>query len=326
MNKTVCAILVMIFLQCASSRVGLAQEIDPIWIDSSGQDQTGRICLPTGVCLDPAARSFAVGNMPLAMVLAPENDRLVVSLSGWRQQGLQIIDRNTGQVVQTTSQPGAFLGLAFSKDGRTLYASGGNEDVIYRYRWKEKQATLIDVITLAAKEPKKDGTRFPAGIALSRDGKSLYVAENLADSLAVIDLDKKKVVQRLSTEAYPYGVVVAPDGGVYVSAWGGNTVSAFFPGKDGSLQERRRIRVGRHPSALLLNYSGSRLFVASASTDSIAVVDTSRARVLANLSDSPPAGPKQGSTPNALALSNDGSQLYVAEADNNAVAVFNLSN
>jgi hypothetical protein len=75
---------------------------------------------------------------------------------------------------------------------------------------------------------------------------------------------------------------------------------------------------------LLLNRSGSRLFVASASTNSIAVVDTRAGRVLTNLLDPPPAGPNQGSTPNALAISRDGSRLFVAEADNNAVAVFQL--
>ena len=93
-----------------------------------------------------------------------------------------------GTVLQTIPQPGAFLGLAFSNDGRTLYASGGNEDVIYRYAWRDKQATLIDTIVLAQKEPKKDGTRFPAGIAVSQDDKQLFVAENIGDSLAVVDL------------------------------------------------------------------------------------------------------------------------------------------
>jgi DNA-binding beta-propeller fold protein YncE len=281
--------------------------------------------LSTGVCLDPAGRSFTAGNMPLAMVLSPEGDRVVLSLNGWRQQGLQVIDRHVGTVVQTISQPGAFLGLAFSNDGTTLYASGGNEDVIYRYAWRDKQATLIDSIVLAPKEPKKDGTRYPAGIALSLDGKSLYVTENLGDSLAVVDLEHKRVVQRLQTESYPYDVVTARDGAVYVSAWGGTTASWFVPNKNGSLRERGKISVGRHPSALLLNQSGSRLFVASASTNSIAIVDTKSGRVLSKILDPPPAGPNQGSTPNALALSKDGSRLFVAEADNNAVAVFQLS-
>src|SRR6185369_8114032 len=235
-------------------------------------------CLPTGICLDPTGRSFDVGNMPLAIVLSPEGDRLVISLSGWRQQGLQVIDRHHGTVLQTISQPSAFLGLAFSSDGRTLYASGGNEDVIYRYAWRDKQATLTDTIVLAPKEPQRDGTRFPAGIAFSPDGKRMFVAENLADTLAVVDVESKSVIQRLATEAYPYAVVVSPSGEVYVSAWGGNTVSIFAPVGNGLLKERRKVTVGRHPSALLLNQSGSRLFVPSGGTNSIAVVDTKTAR------------------------------------------------
>src|SRR5260370_18331606 len=91
-----------------------------IKLDSSGHDGMARTCLPTGVCLDPAGRSFAASNMPLGMLLSPEGDRLVLSLNGWRQQGLQVIDRHAGTVEQTISQPGAFLGLAFSNDGGTL--------------------------------------------------------------------------------------------------------------------------------------------------------------------------------------------------------------
>ena len=282
-------------------------------------------CLPTGVCLDPAGRSLDAGNMPLAMIASPEGDRLVLSLNGWRQQGIQVVDPQSGKVVQTITQPSAFLGLAFSPDGQTLYASGGNEDVVYRYAWRDKRATLVDHIALAHKQPKKDGTRFPAGIAVSRDGKYLFVAENLGDALAVIDVAHKRVVQRVNTEVYPYAVVISPAGDVYVSSWGGTTVSVFATATNGTLRERGRIQAGRHPSALLLNRDGSRLFVASASTDTIAVVDTRDLRVLTRLVDSPPRGPNEGSTPNGLALSNDGLQLFVAEADNNAVAVFNLS-
>src|SRR5262245_13576244 len=202
---------------------------------------------PTGALLDPAGRSFDAGNMPLAIAMAPEGDRVVLSLNGWRQQGLQVIDRHTGSIAQTISQPGAFLGLAFSKDGSTLYASGGGEDVVYQYSWLNKQATLVDTIVLEKKDPKKGATRYPAGIALSGDGRHLFVAENLSDSLAVVDLESKQVVQRLQIGLYPYDVVTAPDGAVYVSCWGGNIVSVLAPGTNGSLTERGRVTVGRHP-------------------------------------------------------------------------------
>ena len=284
---------------------------------------TGR--LPTGVRLDPAGVSHDLGSMPLAMVRSPQNDRIVVLLNGWREQGIQVVDRSSGRVLQTVPLPAVFLGLAFSPDGQSLYVSGGDQDVIYRLDWRNGAATLADSVVLAAKAKGKDGTRYPAGIALSKDGRTLYVAENLADSLAVVDLASGRVVQRLATERYPYGVVVGPDGTVYTSAWGGWTVSIFPSRANGTLDEGTRARVGRHPSALALNPSGSRLFVASGSTDKISVLDTRTRAVIATLNDANPAETGEGSTPNALAVSTDGGRLFVAEADNNAIGVFDLS-
>lgn len=263
--------------------------------------------------------------MPLAMTLSPEKDRVIVLLNGWREQGIQVVDRASGRVLQTIPLPAVFLGITFSPDGKSLYVSGGNEDVIYRFDWHSGQATLADSIALAVKQKGKSGTRYPAGIAISGDGRTLYAAENLGDSLAVVDLAARRVVQRLATEQYPYGVVAGPDGTVYVSAWGGWTVSAFPARASGTLEEGKRIRVARHPSALLLSTDGSRLFAASGSTDRVSVIDTRSQRVVATLNDASPAATGEGSTPNALALSANGRRLFVAEADNNAVALFDLS-
>jgi YVTN family beta-propeller protein len=291
----------------------------------SAQDPSGVRRLPTGARLDPAGVSHDLGPMPLAMALSPEKDRIVVLLNGWREQGIQVVERSSGRVLQTIPLPAVFLGIAFSPDGRSLYVSGGDQDVIYRFDWRGGAATLADSIALAVKQKGKDGTRYPAGIALSPDGRTLYAAENLADSLAVVDLETRRVVQRLATERYPYGVVVGPDGRVYASAWGGWTVSIFRSRANGTLGEGTRVRAGRHPSALALNPSGSRLFVASGSTDRVSVLDTRTQAVIATLNDASPAGTREGSTPNALAVSADGARLFVAEADNNAVGVFDLS-
>ncbi|HEY8022643.1 MAG TPA: beta-propeller fold lactonase family protein, partial [Thermoanaerobaculia bacterium] len=278
--------------------------------------------LPTGMRLDPAGRSAAVGNMPLAMVASPEGDRLVLLLCGWREEGVQVVERATGRVLQTLPQKAAFLGLAFGRDGRTLYASGGNEDTVVRYAWRQGRAVPDGAIDLRDPRDKKDFKHYPAGIALSPRGDRLYVAEDLANDLAVVDLASGRVVQRAPTGPYPYAVAVAPDGAVYVSAWGGTEVSVFTPAADGRLAAAGRVEVGRHPSALLLNASGSRLFVALASLDRVAVVDTRARRVTAVLRDPPPAGPAEGSTPDALALDPTGARLFVAEADDDAIAVF----
>jgi YVTN family beta-propeller protein len=263
--------------------------------------------------------------MPLAMALSPEKDRVVVLLNGWREHGIEVVDRASGKILQKIPLPSVFIGLAFAPDSRSLYVSGGDEDAVYRFDWRNGVASFGDTIRLAAKEKGKDGTRYPAGLAISPNGRTLYVAENLGDSVAVVDLVAKRVVQRLPTDRYPYGVVVNQNGEVYVSAWDGWTVSVFSAGADGTLSSGTKVRVGRHPSAMALNRDGSLLYVASGSTDKISVVSTRSRSVVGTLDDRVPAKVGEGSTPNALVLSADGRRLFIAEADNNAVAVFDVS-
>ena len=282
--------------------------------------------LPTGRLLDPAVPSTPLrGAFPLGVLLAPDSDHIAVLTSGFGSQGVEIVERRGGKFSLALAQPAAFVGIALSPDRRTLYASGGNQDVVYRYSITREAIAPRDSLRLYDVAPKGSGKRYPAGLATSNDGAQLYVAENLGDSVAVIDVATGRVTARYATERYPYGIVVAADGTVYVSAWGGTTVSVFRPLPDGRLEPRGRLAVARHPSALLLNAAGTRLFVASASTDRVVVIDTRTGATVAQLTDTPPAGPGEGSTPNALALSSDGKQLFVAEADNNAVAVFALS-
>src|SRR5919202_1949789 len=124
--------------------------------------------LPTGKWLDPAVPSTALGgSFPLGVAFSADSSRVAVLLSGYGRQGVEIVDLHSGRVLQTLEQPAAFVGITLALDGRTLYASGGNQDVVYRYSWDASGATLRDSLVLAAKQPEQDGTRYPAGLALS---------------------------------------------------------------------------------------------------------------------------------------------------------------
>jgi DNA-binding beta-propeller fold protein YncE len=278
--------------------------------------------LPTGVRLDAAGDVVELGSMPLNVVVAPGDDKAVVVLSGWREQGIQVVDRKTREVTQTLLQEGAFYGAAFSPVGNALYVSGGNTDMLFVYSWRDGAATLVKKLELA-KEKTSDGTgtSYPAGIAVAPNGKFVYVAENVGNRLVVVEAATGEIVQRLSTDHYPYGVILGGNH-VFVSAWGGTTISEFHVLADGKLAYVGRIEVGRHPSAL--GVSGTRLYVALAGSDRVAIVDTRSRKVTGYLHDAAPGAPPEGSTPNALAISAERKRLYIAEADNNAVAVFNL--
>ena len=279
--------------------------------------------LPTGVRLDAAGDAIELGSLPLNVIPAPAGDKAVVVLSGWREQGIQVVDLKTRRLTQTLLQDGAFYGAAFSPDGQTLYVSGGNTDNLFVYSWKDGTATLSAKVELAkTKTADGTGTSYPAGIAVAANGKFVYVAENVGDRLAVIDAMTHEIMQRLPVDHYPYGVIQS-GGHVFVSAWGGTTLSDFRVLDDGKLAYLGRIEVGRHPSALAAN--GSRIYVPLAGSDRVAVVDASSRKVASYLRDSAPGAPPEGSTPNALAISTDRKRLFVAEADNNAVAVFDLA-
>ena len=117
--------------------------------------------LPTGAVLDPAGPSIVLGSMPVTMIFSPDSSRLVVVLSGYREQGLVVVDRATLRIMQRIVQPAAFLGATFSPDGRALFVSGGYRDVVYRYAWSDS-ARLVDSLALGA--PRDSGRVYPAGL------------------------------------------------------------------------------------------------------------------------------------------------------------------
>src|SRR5262249_18217765 len=156
--------------------------------------------------------------------------------------------------------------------------------------WKDGVSTFERKIVLGTKKENKTGSRFPAGLAVSKDGGHLYVAENVADALAAVDLHTGDI-QRLATDHYPYAVEVAAGGSVFVSAGGSDTGARFRQKKNGAFFPMGRLGVGQPPSALLTNRAGSRLYVTLSGSDQIAVVDARSFKLMPTLKDPAPAGP-----------------------------------
>jgi YVTN family beta-propeller protein len=271
----------------------------------------------------PAGRQVAVGDRPLGLALRPDGAVLLASSGGQSIQSLAVVDPTAGTVRQSFPYPppqALFVGVAWAPDGSRAYASGGGQDLIRVY--DVEGATLAEraPIALAAPGP-VPATRFPAGLAVTPDGKTLAVAENLADSLAVVHLDTGAVAE-IPVGHRPYGVVVSPDGRTaYVSNWGDRTVTIVdLTGP----AVRSWVRVGTHPSALATNPARPELYVADTDSDTVSVIDTTTNRRLRTIGLAPYPGAPVGTSPNGLAVSPDGRTLYVANAGNNDVAVVRL--
>ncbi len=278
------------------------------------------------------------------------------------QQSLAVIDLNAKpavviQNVYFPSPQSVNVGVVFSSraedDGSyALYVSGGFENKIWIFRFQPDsqtpitpaspgpntnvEAPFIDVtgFAFAANSPRYNSDRapvYPTGIAITPDGNTLFVANNLGDSLGIIEDvrgTRKLIRVDLRSNAdreqfvYPYGVAVVREqsGNVkaYVTCWNENSVAVVRPG-----QPVERVAVGRHPTVMLLNPERTRLYVANSNDDSVSVVDTKNdkeiERISVRLSESVPPG----NSPEGLALRGD--DLYVANAHSNSVAVVELS-
>lgn len=278
------------------------------------------------------------------------------------QQSLAVIDLNAKPVavVQNVYFPspqsvnvGVVFAPAAQEDGSfALYVSGGFENKIWIFRFQPEnqapitpaspgpntnvEAPFIDVsgFALAANSPRYNSDRapvYPSGIAISPDGNTLFVANNLGDSLGIVeDLRGARRLIRVDLRRetnpehfiYPYAVAVLPEQALvkkaYVSCWNDNSVAVVH--RDRSVS---RVQVGRHPTAMLFNPERTRLYVANSNDDSVSVIDTQTdkeiERINVRLSENVPPG----NSPEGLAVRGD--DLYVANAHSNSVAVVELS-
>ncbi|HEY6424917.1 MAG TPA: beta-propeller fold lactonase family protein [Pseudonocardiaceae bacterium] len=283
--------------------------------------------IPVGYTLTPAGRQTDLGDLPLAAAISPDDHWLAISNDGQGAQSLQLVDTSSGTVRQTLSYPAPqalFVGLAFAPDGKTLYASGGGNEMIRRYSVGGGALAEQAPIPLPTTNPAGAKVNpFPAGIVLTPDGQRLLVADQQADAFSVVDLTSGNV-HTTAAGHKPYAVVASPDGHTaYVTNEGTNTVSVMDLTKPEPAQQKT-ITVGTHPNKAIMSTDGHTLFVANGDSDEVSVIDVGSGAVTHTISLAPYPGAQVGSSPDGLTQSPDGHTLYVANAGNNDVAVVDL--
>jgi DNA-binding beta-propeller fold protein YncE len=293
-------------------------------------------------------------------------------------QSIAIVNLDTNQVADfpddrlpEDAHQSYFLGLAFSSDGSHLYASmgsitdptgekpgdTGNGIAVYKFQQgKIAPERFIKIAPQKLAPGKKIASGlhkfatgaavpYPAGLAVisgqSSGGKNdqLLVANNLSDSVVLLDSTDGHAIQHFDLSTYemipssfPYTVVATRDGRrAWCSLWNASSV-AELDLKKGTVTRRIPLLApkeptgpGSHPTGLLLSPDETLLYVALSNADAVAVISTATGRLTRQLDTMAPGQKFAGTYPIALAESADGRRLFVADASLNAIAVFDVS-
>ena len=217
----------------------------------------GVTLLPNGWRIAPIGRHLQAGDFPLAMVAAPDRRYLIISNNGYSKPTLTIVDTERWAIKARVPVEHAWLGLAWDAAGKRLYSSGAAENTVQVFDYAPgglKIATPIVVDKPALSLPPgvtdMAGTGFIGGLAMSRDGKTLYAVHVFGRAISAIDPTTGAVRQTVSLPAEPYTVLPAADGKrIFVSLWGGAKVLALDAATLATLAE---VEVGEHPNAMAL--------------------------------------------------------------------------
>ncbi|MBX6379251.1 MAG: bifunctional YncE family protein/alkaline phosphatase family protein [Thermoflavifilum aggregans] len=280
------------------------------------------VMLPNGWKLSPAGKGLMLtSDLPLNMAITPDGHYAAITENGDGQQGIEWVDLQKQKVLSFTPVHAAWLGLAMSSDGKTLYVSGGDDNCILVMRPVHDSLVIADSLILGKPWPNKIGI---TGLALDEAHHILYAVTKENNSLYVVHTNSRRAEKPIPLGAEAYTCVYDAAGQkLYISLWGGDAVAVY---DTRAHRIEKRIPVESHPNDMVLSRNGRYLFVANANSNSVSIIDTRNQKVIETLNCSLyPADSLTGSTTNAVALSPDEHRLYVANADNNCLAVFDVS-
>jgi len=298
--------------------------------------KTGKVPLPSSkVLLEPVpGNPQPTNSFPTAMALSPDGKYLALLNDGYGtfesdyRQSIAVLDIASHKLsdfpdarLERKAHQTYFYGLAFSLDGKKLYASmssitdptgkdpgdSGSGVAVYDFadgkvkasdfipmppsgRTAQRQTYHEDANERATAGP-RTATPFPTGItAFEQQGKEmLLIADNLSDSAEILDVTSKQVARRIDLAVY-------------------------------------RAVPGSYPFATLVTHDGSTGYVSLWNGSRVAELDLNSGRVRGMIQlQAPPKPDAAGSHPTALLLSPDEKRLYVALANSDAVAVVERS-
>lgn len=340
--------------------------------DHVGKISENRYYTPANQILTPAGIQVELPGMrPQALALSPDGKIFVTS---GKTHELVVISPSTGNILQKVALPSekdltppqvvseqilnpdkegqlSYTGLIFSPDGKRIYMANVNGSIKVFSVEKDHKVVPLYTIKLPAFSAGKRKTDIPAGLAISKDGKRLYVVLNLSNRVAEIDPENGKTLRIWDVGVSPHDIILVGEK-LYVSNRGGRTLEDYeevdigpaghgttvrvdperFIASEGSISvinlkndfAIKEILTPPHPCGLAVSPDGKYVVAASSGSDTVLVIETATDSIVEKICARQKPSDLFGAQPNALAFDSSGNRLYVCNGTQNAVAVIDF--
>lgn len=137
--------------------------------------------LPNGWKLTPAGKQIKIGELPLNLKVTKDEKYAITSNNGVADNSISVINLREMKEVQRISLDKTWRGVAFNQDDSKLYASGGNNNLVYILNFNSGNLSLVDSIEIGRKDTHENisvtGLDYVPGknylLVVSRESNSL---------------------------------------------------------------------------------------------------------------------------------------------------------
>jgi YVTN family beta-propeller protein len=141
----------------------------------------------------------------------------------------------------------------------------------------------------------------PLNLAVSNDGRYLYVVAEEGNALLVVDAEKQKVTHKVEVGNRPHSIILSKDGKTaYVSNQWSNNVSLVDLT---SFSVTDTLKTGGGPAGIALSADGKYLYAANSYSADLSVINISTGEEIKRLT--------VGNNPASVQVNTDGSQVFV---------------
>src|SRR5258708_32228613 len=162
-------------------------------IDVPGQMADGAVRLPNQWFLRPAGKQIVLGDFPVNIAVHPDGKFAAVLHCGYGVNEIVVVDIKTSKIVSRAAIEEAFYGLVFPPDGTKLCCSGAGSETVHCFTFADGYLARHKSVKLRSRRRRG----IPGGMAVTRDGNTLYVANVWGHRISQVDVPGHPLVGAL---------------------------------------------------------------------------------------------------------------------------------